>query len=280
MNQQPEDPQQEPAEEDVKSAVVAPGIWRSFLAAVQFLTRIPVPSGSEEPPEFAVEALRRGVVFFPLIGGVIGLLTAAVLVLLCCCRVPPLVAAFVALGMEAMLTGAFHEDALADTADALGGGWSREQVLKIMKDSRLGAYGALALILGVGVRVSAMASIAAINYAWAFVAITAAACLGRIAIVVMMATTAPVVTNESSTRDIAAQQTWTTVILATAISLPLWAAWTIWGICFSPLVVLCIAGFLAWFRWRITKRVGGTTGDLLGCTAYITQLIVLIAATI
>lgn len=111
-----------------------------FLCAVQFLTRIPVPPLKGFQPDW----IARSAPFYPVVGWIVGALSAAVFV--AASHVwSPLVAAVLALGAGLLLTGGFHEDGLADTADGLGGGQTRARRLEIMKDSRIGSYGVLAL---------------------------------------------------------------------------------------------------------------------------------------
>ena len=116
--------------------------WQYFLAAVMFYSRIPVPQGTEH----SAEILNRSRKYFPAIGIIVGLFCAGVFALanLAYHPVPALVLSIIA---GVLITGAFHEDGLADSCDGLGGGWSKEQVLTIMKDSRIGTYGSIGLIL-------------------------------------------------------------------------------------------------------------------------------------
>jgi adenosylcobinamide-GDP ribazoletransferase len=112
---------------------------RAFSAAVRFLTRIPVPG-----PETRAEDLSPAVGWFPLVGALVGLATAGVFVLAHRVWSAP-VAAVLAIAFGLLLTGGFHEDGFTDAVDGLGGGQTRERVLEIMKDSRIGAYGAMGL---------------------------------------------------------------------------------------------------------------------------------------
>ena len=259
---------------------VTPGWWTSFLTAVQFLTRVPVTGAMSGTAEFYFAALRRGVVFFPLVGGLVGLTTASVACGLSLVT-SSMVAAMVALAFEATLTGAFHEDAFADTWDALGGGWNRDQVLEIMKDSRLGTYGTIALVLGVGVRAVSIATIIDVHGIWiAAAAITAAATLARGFIVAMMATTQPIDHPGSQAKDVSGTQTVTVVIVSLVLSGWLWCPWLLWQPLHACVGVVAAVLVTVWFRRKIMRRVGGTTGDLLGCTAYLVQLTLLIAATV
>ncbi len=126
----------------------------AFLDAVRLLTIVPVGSAAEAPPP---DWLARAMKFFPLVGVFVGLAGAAVL-LLAGQVWGSTTAALLAVATTIAITGAFHEDGLADTFDALGG-WSVEKRLAIMKDSRLGTYGALALGIGVALRVAVLASL-------------------------------------------------------------------------------------------------------------------------
>lgn len=256
-----------------------PTRWETFITAVQFLTRIPVRVTSVKPTKYYRAALRRSVVFFPFVGGLIGLVIATVLLGCLSAGLSPLVAALVTLGFEAALTGAFHEDAFADTWDALGGGWSREQVLEIMKDSRLGTYGTVALILGVGCRAAAIASLAEANTLTMLLAVIASSSIGRIAMVVMMVCTRPIEGRHSHAKDVSDGQTLWTLTVAMFLSLPFWLPWMIFDCPKTIAVLVLVSLALYWFRRKILIRVGGTTGDLLGSTAFMVQLIVLIGSS-
>ncbi len=127
--------------------------WFDFLGALQFLTRLRVPSVPYER-----DSLARAVKFFPIVGLLIG----AGSVLLYFALAPHLSMTVVSLLIVVYLvaiTGSLHEDGLADSADGFGGGWERERVLAIMRDSRIGTYGAAALILSLLARVVLIASL-------------------------------------------------------------------------------------------------------------------------
>jgi len=124
-----------------------------FLAAVQFLTRIPTPYLPYDPT-----SLSRAVKFFPVVGLIIGI-AAALLHQLLAPHLSRLVTALLVITFLVLLTGCLHEDGLADTADGFGGGSNREQVLVILKDSRIGSYGGVALTLSLLARVLLLASL-------------------------------------------------------------------------------------------------------------------------
>jgi adenosylcobinamide-GDP ribazoletransferase len=142
-----------------------------FMNALRFMTIVPVPSSDAATP---TDWLSRCVKYFPAVGICIGLVAAAVL-LLAGAIWGPVIASLLAVAASMVVTGALHEDGLADTADGFGGGWSVEKRLAIMKDSRIGAYGALALAFGVALRVTTLTEMPLWSGAAALIAAHAAA---------------------------------------------------------------------------------------------------------
>ncbi|ADZ71251.1 adenosylcobinamide-GDP ribazoletransferase [Polymorphum gilvum] len=137
-----------------------PGLIADTAACIRFFSRLPLPrlSSADDPaamPDFTVSARAM-----PLAGALIGLPAALVLLLLSLTALPALAAAGLAVVILVALTGALHEDGLADVADGFFGGTSRERRLEIMKDSRTGAFGALALALATLLKVALLAALA------------------------------------------------------------------------------------------------------------------------
>jgi adenosylcobinamide-GDP ribazoletransferase len=144
---------------------------RELLDALRFMTIIPVPSSDAA---IAPDWLSRCAKYFPVVGIGVGLASAVVLLL--ADRIwGPVVASLLAVAASIAVTGALHEDGLADTADGLGGGSSVEKQLAIMKDSRIGTYGTLALVFSLSLRVTALAEMPAWTAAAALIAAHAAA---------------------------------------------------------------------------------------------------------
>ena len=149
--------------------------WRDeFLAAFTFLTRLPLGSAQ-------TDALRPSLAdaswAFPLVGLVIGAIGGIAYAIASALALPALAAALIAVATTALITGALHEDGLADTADGFGGGATRESKLDIMRDSRIGTFGVLALIFSIGLRVVAIADV---GTRWhVFAALIAANALSR-----------------------------------------------------------------------------------------------------
>jgi adenosylcobinamide-GDP ribazoletransferase len=247
---------------------------RAFLAAVQFLTRIPVPSFGRDSDEAAAD-LRRGEVYIPLVGGLVGLSTAGV-ILAASYLWPTGIAVVLGLAWEAWLTGALHEDAVADFCDAFGGGWTKEDLLRILKDSRIGSYGMVGLGLALLLRAGTLASLSSIDL---LAAGAASGALGRWLSQPVMALVPPLADRPSLARDLGQTLTGREVFLgllaAMLAALP-------FGLLAPLRLAAALAGmalFLCWFVPYLRRRLGGVTGDCLGFACYAGQLIVLLAAS-
>lgn len=225
-----------------------------FLCAVQFLTRLPTPSLAGFQPDWVSRSAR----YFPLVGQIVGMLAGAVF--LAASRAwPPAVAALLAVAAGVLITGAFHEDGLADTADGLGGGTDPIRRLEIMKDSRIGTYGALALVLTLAVKVATLASLDPWPGALALVAGHGAA---RAASVLTMRVMPYVGLHEVAKWKPAP----TALTAGEVVTALLFAAWPF--LLLSPAVAAAglFAGALGAVVPAIAARrlIGGYTGDVLG----------------
>ena len=235
---------------------------KELAAAVTFLTRIPLLVRGEW------SLLARAVVWFPVIGAGIGLLVAAVYAVALEIT-PPLLAATLAVTVGIIVTGALHEDGLADTVDAFASSHTRERRLEILGDPRVGTFGSLALILSVMARITALAALDG----WSAAAVLPAAhALARAAAVVLLTITPPAraegmgaVARPSMRRGLA------TFTIGAAIAGLLLFAWAI------PAALL--AGLTIWAvrHWSL-RKIGGSTGDVAGATEQLTEIVVLIAA--
>lgn len=232
------------------------------LQAVQVLTRLPVPGWVGH----GAEGLDRVARWFPLVGLLVGGIGALVLV---AARIglPPMVAAGLAVAAMVLATGALHEDGLADTADGLGGGWSRDDALRIMKDSRIGAYGAAVLVLVLIVKVATVADAPV-------AALLAGAAASRFAPVCVMAVLPYARLGQAEARAAPVAAGPGGLAVAAAFGLP---ALLLLGWRAVPALVLAggLTALLAlWFR----RRLGGYTGDTLGAVQQAAELGVLMAA--
>ena len=155
---------------------------RHFLLALQFFTRIPVTGRLAVWVGFSPAMLRASAAYFPAVGVVIGGLVVALSATLMH-NLPtayaPWVAAALGTAWSVWLTGAFHEDGLADVADGLGGSYDRERALIIMKDSRVGAFGAIAVVLALLSKVALVALLGAVGMLWMCFALMAGHVVSR-----------------------------------------------------------------------------------------------------
>ncbi|MES2028417.1 MAG: adenosylcobinamide-GDP ribazoletransferase [Pseudomonadota bacterium] len=229
-----------------------------LLNAIRFLTVLPTPHSANAPER---DWLARAIKYFPLVGAGIG--AASALVFLIASEFwSPLIAALLAVTTSIAITGALHEDGLADTVDSFGGGWSIEKRLAIMKDSRIGTYGALALGIGVALRVAAMAALPIWLGAAALIAAHAAAravpgfVINRLP---YSGDTAMMKVSYAETPVRSSELTLALIIAALA-AIPL-AFFTIASVAVGLLLGATFAALLT--RWS-RRLLGGYTGDVLG----------------
>jgi adenosylcobinamide-GDP ribazoletransferase len=247
-----------------------PPALRGVRAAVVFLTRVPAGGFPYTDAEW-----RWASAHFPLVGALLGAAGAGVWY--ATFDLSSFVRALLVVIAGVLLTGALHEDGLADTADALGGGADRDRILVILKDSRIGAYGAVALVLVFLLRVGLLADLLPAHPAL----VVAAAALARTPCVWLMATL-EYVTPASTARNTAlAASGFTQAGVATLSSALVLVALAASGAVLPEqalaMVAACVAvGLLAGWRYRV--RVGGVTGDLLGATVPISECAALLAA--
>lgn len=237
---------------------------RALLGAVAFLTRIPVGRLAA----FDAADVARGAWLFPLVGAGVGALVGLVADALVP-QLPVLVAGALAVALAALMTGALHLDALADTADALGG-TSRERSLEIMRDHAIGTFGAVALCLVCLVDASALGALATENEAWLGGLVAGA--VGRAAIL-PLARILPNARGGAGQGGALERIGWLPVGLGVGLAVLLAAAGGRPGLV-AALVVLFFAAALLWFfrRW-----LGGVTGDALGATAKLCETAALVA---
>jgi adenosylcobinamide-GDP ribazoletransferase len=234
-----------------------------FLAAVMFLTRLPVG----KLHQFRVEDLASSAVYFPVIGALVGL--AGGLALLTKFLLPSFMAVLVCMLVTICLTGGLHEDGLADSADGLIGGQTPQRRLEIMKDSRIGAYGALALWFSLTAKLILIESLVATNIGTAITAVVTAHSLGRTATVALLAGLPYVRPEDSKSSRFGNKVTLTQ--LAIGIVFPVILALLLLRlhglICLVTAIVLTLGcGF--YFK----RRIGGITGDCLGATNQLVEL--------
>ena len=237
-----------------------------FFAALRFFTRLPVPDWVGH----SADQLNHAARYFPLVGLIVGAIGAGVT--LAAAQLWPVPVA-VLLGMAATLlvTGAFHEDGLADSIDGFGGGWLREDVLRIMKDSRIGSYGAIGIGLALLLKFSALSSLLAVSPASTFcVVLLAGHGVSR------LASTTLIAALDYARDDDAAKSK----PLATRLSVGELLTALLFGllpcVVLPPLQVAVALGLVGvvtvLFARYCVRRIGGYTGDALGATQQLTEL--------
>lgn len=227
-----------------------------FICAVQFLTRIPTPRLDDFQPEWIQQSAR----YYPVVGLVVGGVSGGVL-WLASLLWSPWIAAVLAVGAGMALTGCFHEDGLADTADGIGGGQTRSRRLEIMKDSRLGTYGASVLFLNLALRILCVGTLATISPLVGLLCLVASNAMGRSIAVLAMAAM-PYGGDPGMAKEGKPDRT-TALNVVLAISVGALAL-----LPFKPLQAtlavaagISVASVPAYLAWRL---LGGRTGDVLG----------------
>ncbi len=238
---------------------------RSLIAAFRFLTRLPVPG-----PETRAEELSGAVGWFPVVGAFVGLATAGVFVASLRLWSAP-VAAALAVAFGLLLTGGFHEDGFTDAADGLGGGWTKERVLEIMKDSRIGAYGAMALWCTLTLRWTALWSLEA-KALWA---LPLAMVWGRWSISVILRLLPSI--SQGLAKEVHKGLGWWPFVLSTLLLGAANAvAWHWSGMNLLRPAVASVAVVLVWVLY-LRRRLGGHSGDLLGAGNQLVEAAALLA---
>jgi adenosylcobinamide-GDP ribazoletransferase len=247
--------------------------WLSDLAAAgRLLTRVPpLLRRRIESPDAATGAgpIGRAARAFPLVGALVGLAAGLAFAIIVAIGLPTAVAAIVALAIGALVTGALHEDGLADTADGFGGGSTREQKLAMMHDSRIGAYGVLALVLVLAAKLGALIDLEHIG-----IVIAGLVCAGassRAMLPALMHWLLPA--RPDGLGAAAGQPPASAVYVGLAIAFLLSVILLSW----SGIVAFIIGGIGAFGMAQLAKRqVGGHTGDILGATQQVSGLLFLL----
>ncbi len=247
------------------------GPQADLRVAFAFLTRLPLRvDGGVGAGRLAAAAWA-----FPVVGLAVGALAAVALALAAGIGLPAPVAALTAVAAAVWITGALHEDALADVADGFGGGRDKAAKLAIMRDSRLGSYGALALIFSIGLRVTALTALAAADAA--ATALIAAAAASRAVLPALMHLLPPARADGMSRhagRPDAARTGWAVGIAVVAVLVVL-------GIDRGLPALVAAAAGAAIVGWLARRQIGGQTGDVLGSAqqaAEVAFLLALVAA--
>jgi adenosylcobinamide-GDP ribazoletransferase len=190
---------------------------------------------------------------------------------LCAALLPPLLASSVAVGIGILLTGGFHEDGLGDTADAFGGGWTRDDRLRIMKDSSQGTFGVLAITLSVLVRVVALA---ALTPSVAVAVLPTAHALARATAMWLLALM-PTASVDGLGARYASVTSRRRAAVGSATAMCLGAALN--GLWVAAFVASCIAA-VGSIGWVSTRKIEGVTGDVAGAAEQLSEMAILVVA--
>ena len=265
---------------------------RHFLLAIQFFTRIPVTGRLADWVGFSPAMLRASAAHFPGVGVVVGAMVAGFSALLWAGMPPsaftPLVVAVLGTVLSVMVTGGFHEDGLADVADGLGGSSDRDRALVIMKDSRVGAFGVLAVVLALLAKVSLLALIGSVSLRWMLLGICAAHVVSRtwpLLLIRLMPHVGDVAGSKSkpladqiSTGSLFTAGIWCFVALAPVIiacgAMDVGAVQGWDAAALLPLATALLASglALAYMGRLLWRRLQGFTGDGLGATQQVCEI--------
>ena len=260
---------------------------RHFLLAVQFFTRIPVTGALADWVGFTPAMLRASAAHFPGVGWIVGGSSALVLfTFLHTLAALPAAAWVAAIGstvFSVLLTGAFHEDGLADLADGLGGSPDRDRALDIMKDSRIGSYGAIALVLVVLAKVSLLALLAQASSMLAVIALFAAHVTSRTTPLAVIRSLPHVGDTPLSKSKPLAESIGNGAVLAGLLWWALAMALVCWWWPAPGLWAAAVLGSLiglAWMWRLLNRRLQGFTGDGLGATQQVSEVLFYLGAAL
>lgn len=245
---------------------------RRFLTAVAFLTALPLRHGS---PDDATD-VGRATLFFPVVGALLGSAQVMVIGLLALAGTPPELQAVLSTVGLLLLAGGLHQDALADMVDGFGGGRTRADVLRIMQDSRVGAFGAMALVLALGTRVLAVANLIVVEDGWRWIIVAAAVsrCSTWVAWFLPYARQGEPGVGNAVTDHVGSVEVVGGTVLASVLAFgfvggtPALLAFGVAGAAFAHNGLVC------------RRRIGGVTGDTLGAATETAEVLVLAAAAI
>lgn len=238
--------------------------FASFLLAVQFLTRVPIRSGDI----YTSDRMAASVRYYPLVGALVGGLSASGFYL-ASLLFPVLISVLMAIMVGLLVTGAFHEDGLADTFDGVGGGHTRDKALSIMKDSRLGTYGTLALVTMLLLK---FAALAALPLAVIPIVLIAGHGLSRLSSVLVIATSR-YVRDEGTGKPVASGMSATSLSVAVATGALVFALYCVWLPMIGALCAIIGLGIShALMRLFFERKLGGYTGDTLGAVQQASEI--------
>ena len=240
---------------------------RLFFTALQFFSRLPIPRWVGFDPAWLNQASR----YFPLVGGEVALITGAVYVV-AFKFFPPAIAVILSVAAGIYATGAFHEDGFADMCDGFGGGMTRERVLEIMKDSRIGAYGAIGIFCLLLLKCATLTHMPPFGV---LAALLVAHPMSRL-MAVSLIWRLDYARAEGKSKPLAQKmRTMEFAIAAVTALLPalilIYMGWLSWTMLISGFALALVA--TVWLARKFVRRIGGYTGDCLGAVQQVTEAI-------
>jgi len=253
--------------------------WKIFLTAIMYFTRIRVPAGMDHRPEY----LQRCAKYVPIVGWIVGGLSALVF-LVFSKYISTDIGILASMIAGVLTTGAFHEDGFADVCDGFGGGWTREKILLIMKDSRIGAYGAIGLMAVLGGKFLLLRELPQFtpglanpsssifyNYRYFILALVAAHSISRLMPVLVMQWSQNVTDPDHNKSKPLTNGKLSPAELAVAI---LFALAPFAFLSWHFLLAILPAGYACYELTRYFKKwIGGYTGDCLGAIQQVGELV-------
>ncbi|KKN24521.1 hypothetical protein LCGC14_0894060 [marine sediment metagenome] len=241
--------------------------WQAFWLAIGFLTRIPMLVHID----YSQKLMNQCSAYFPVVGLLLGALYAGLFTVFSLAW-SPLISVLLVLCVHLFVTGAFHEDGLADSVDALGGGYTVEKRLEIMKDSRIGTYGTVALLMALGLKAALLLDTRSI---WLALLVTPA--ISRLTPLLLMAFL-PYVTDPDKSKskpvaeDFSRKRLTLSIAFTTAVAL-LCSMWMpgFWLVALTATIFVA----LLWGRY-LRQQLGGYTGDTLGASVVFCELALLL----
>ena len=240
-----------------------------FLTAIMFYTRIPCPISLDYSEEYLNSATR----YFPLIGWIVGGVSALFIYALHFIF-PNSVCIILSIIAGILLTGGFHEDGFADVCDGFGGGWTKEKILEIMKDSRVGAFGAIGLIVLFILKFSLLLELLNVDLWFCLKSVFLAHVISRFSAVTMIFTHEYSRADETSKiKPIAKNLTTKNLLISSVWLVPGFLLFQNWWILLVIVPVYLMKMYLASY---FTKRIDGYTGDCLGATQQVNEIVTLL----
>lgn len=243
------------------------GITTDLRAGLAFCTRLPVTAT-------AGARLADAAWTFPIAGAVVGLIGSVVVYVALALNLPPFVTATLAVAATALATGCLHEDGLADTADGFGGGHERARVLEILRDSRIGTYGVIALIVSFLLRIGALSSLAAAGAGPAILALIAAHTGARGALPLVMRAVPRA--REDGLSAGAGRPSPNVAAGALALGIVVMLVCLGFGATLVSAVLVAMA--LVLLARMAIRKIGGQTGDVLGTAEQASEVLILLTA--